>query len=400
MQAHDRTAPRATAREAPRSGIGRVRPAGWSPGAGTLLGAWIISAAIARLTGATAVILLLAAGFVGVVFEILAGWWRTRSVRVRSIVTPSVATVGEHLHVVVTTDAPDTPRASERRRVTLAHTDGSVISTSAGDDAAIEAHVDRPGVIEELTVRIDVAGPAGLIWWRRSATVSIEPLHLAPRANGPLLEVESVAATSDGSVAARLGHHDGEIDGVRPWRRGDSTNSVHWASSLRTDELIVHDRLTSAEQRWIVDLGSASAEASRLRWTLTRGGGRATTSPCERLMGSSTSCTTRTTPPGGRRSPRRSTPTDPISTPTPDQRRLVDILRRPIRLSSPAIETDDGDLGRRPVDRGRRRRREHGHAGGSPERVGRDPGDGGRGGGTRSGRVAVGRSTIAAGDRC
>ncbi len=337
MQAPDRTAPRASARAATRSGIGRVRPAGWSPGAGTLVGAWIISAAIARLTGATAVILLLAAGFVALVFEILAGWMRTRSVRVRSIVTPAVANVGEHLHVVVTTDAPDTPRATERRRVTLARTDGTVISTSAGDDAAIVAHVDRPGVIDELTVRVDVAGPAGLIWWRRSATTSIEPLHLAPRATGPLLDIESVAATADGSVAARLGHHDGEIDGVRPWRPGDSTNSVHWASSLRTDELIVHDRLTSADQRWIVDLGSASAEPSRLRWTLTEGRRQGhdvsvrTTDGVEHVVRDEEDAA---------RWSAIAAQIEADREPDADRRRRGDILRRQIRLQSPTIETD------------------------------------------------------------
>jgi hypothetical protein len=67
-------------------------------------------------------------------------------------------------------------------------------------------------------------------------------------------------------VAARRGNHAGEIDGVRPWRRGDATNSVHWASSLRTDELIVHDRVTSIDERWLIDLDAADPD--RLRWTL------------------------------------------------------------------------------------------------------------------------------------
>jgi hypothetical protein len=48
--------------------VGRARPVGWSRGTGTLIGAWIASAAIARLTGATAVILLLAAAVVSMLF--------------------------------------------------------------------------------------------------------------------------------------------------------------------------------------------------------------------------------------------------------------------------------------------------------------------------------------------
>ncbi len=115
---------------------------------------------------------------------------------------------------------------------------------------------------------------------------------------------------------------------------------MHWASSLRTDELIVHDRLTSAEQRWIVDLGSASSEASRLRWTLTEGRRQGhdvsvrTADGVEHVVHNEDDAA------------RWSAIAAQIHTDRPDQhpdahqRRLVDTLRRPIRLSSPTIETD------------------------------------------------------------
>lgn len=256
----------------------RVRPSGWSPGTGSLLGAWLASAAIARLTGATAVILILAAALVAAMFEIGSGWWSIRSTRVRSALAPDIATVGDDVVVLVMVEGPGSPRAIERRRIMLTRPDGAVVGTAdadrantpAGtvttDAASVRVHFEAPGVVSGLTVSVQVAGPAGLIWWRRIQSVTIEPLHVAPIGHGPLLEVERSTSDQEGSVAARRGNHGGEIDGVRPWRRGDATNSVHWASSLRTDELIVHDRVTSIDERWLIDLDAD--DPARLRWTL------------------------------------------------------------------------------------------------------------------------------------
>ena len=252
----------------------RIRPTGWSPGTASLLGAWVASAAIARLTGATTVILILAATLVAMVFEIAAGWWSARSVHAGTALAPEVVTVGDQFTVLITIDGPTSDRAIERRRVTLSTADGMIVSVAEATNApgtppytdSITVCVESPGVLTALTVSVHVAGPGGLIWWQRTETIDIEPLHVAPRGHGPLLEVETTAATAEGVVAAPRGNHSGEIDGVRPWRRGDSTNSVHWASSLRTDELIVHDRLTVVDQHWLVDL--ETAEADRLRWTL------------------------------------------------------------------------------------------------------------------------------------
>lgn len=264
-----------------RRRAGRLRPAGWSPGTSTLLAAWVAGAAIARLTGASAVILLLAAGVIAFAFEILSGWWAARSVHVDSATTPPVVTVGESCRLFVALDAPGGARAVERRRVSVVLDDGSTVSVDdavpVGDDdnpgppAATAARFATPGLIDRLTVRVEVAGPAGLIWWRRSTELVIDPLHVAPVAHGPALTVERLDDTAEGASEAQRGNHVGEIDGIRPWRQGDSTNSVHWASSLRTDELIVHDRLTTADERWIVDLdapAAAGVDAARLRWTL------------------------------------------------------------------------------------------------------------------------------------
>ena len=228
-------------------------------------------------------ILLLAAGAIGFGFEILSGWWAARSVHVDSATTPPVVTVGESCRLFVALDAPASARAVERRRVSVVLGDGSTVSVDdaapvggsngngPGLSAATAARFATPGLIDRLTVRVEVAGPAGLIWWRRSTEVVIEPLAVAPVAQGPSVTVERLDDTTEGASEAQRGNHVGEIDGIRPWRHGDSTNSVHWASSLRTDELIVHDRLTTADERWIVDLDApagSGADAARLRWTL------------------------------------------------------------------------------------------------------------------------------------
>ena len=57
---------------------GRLRPVGRSPGIFAFPGAWLVGLAIARLTGAAAVVLLLVATLVGFVGIFIAGWHRTR----------------------------------------------------------------------------------------------------------------------------------------------------------------------------------------------------------------------------------------------------------------------------------------------------------------------------------
>ncbi len=130
-------------RTSPADG-GRVRPAGWSPGAGTLVGAWLAGAAIARLTGASAVILLLAAALVAMGFEVVAGWWSARTAHVRSIVAPAVANVAEPVDLLVALDAPTSARAVERRRVTLLLSDGTVVGGDTSSAAAPMLSTEPP----------------------------------------------------------------------------------------------------------------------------------------------------------------------------------------------------------------------------------------------------------------
>ena len=263
--------PSSAERHSRRTKVDRVRPVGWSPGTGTLLGAWLASAAIARLTGASAVVVLLAATLVGLVVEIVLGWWAIRAVRVRSLVAPPLTTVDEACTLLVAIDGPSGTVA----RVSIADGTAEQAACAVGDPTApVVVRFDQPGVVTVLTARVEVAGPAGLIWWRRTTTCPVDPIHVAPVAVGPPLDTDSAAVPTDGSAAVRRGNHGGEIDGVRPWRPGDATGSVHWPSSLRADELIVHDRLATGDRHWIVDLERSTSDPdapARLRWTLDEG---------------------------------------------------------------------------------------------------------------------------------
>ncbi len=46
---------------------------------------------------------------------------------------------------------------------------------------------------------------------------------------------------------------------MRPWREGDAVGAVHWASSMRAGELIVHDRAAVTDERWVLDIDDVAA---------------------------------------------------------------------------------------------------------------------------------------------
>jgi transglutaminase-like putative cysteine protease len=93
----------------------------------------------------------------------------------------------------------------------------------------ITACFDSPGVLCDLTVSVHVAGPAGLIWWRRRQQIDIEPLHIAPIGHGPVLDVETGTATAEGSVAAQT-----RLDrDARTGTRADATRPGLWHSPIR-----------------------------------------------------------------------------------------------------------------------------------------------------------------------
>ena len=105
--------------------------------------------------------------------------------------------------------------------------------------------------------------------------VAVDELVVAPRTVSGRIEAHRPAAHLGGELAGTPGAIAGEIDGVRPWREGDGDKAVHWASTLRSGELVVHDHRHDAERRMMVrartGTGDPDAEAGRARWALEQG---------------------------------------------------------------------------------------------------------------------------------
>lgn len=225
--------------------------------------AWLVALAVARLTGAAAVVLLLVASIVGFIASAIAGWWRLRSVDVVAIAAPELATVGDKIAIAV--DHND--RSGSRVPVWI-----DVLGTRDALDlrtpTTLEVTIDEPGILDHIEVSVSTPGAPALVWWRRRFSIAIDPVHVAPRAAGPILPVAKTPAPTHGSTSSGNGPKVGELDGARPWRPGESQQSIHWPSTMRSGEIIAHDRETSTESRWTLPLDAAPEQ---LRHTIEDG---------------------------------------------------------------------------------------------------------------------------------
>ncbi len=259
-----------------------TRPLGLSPGAGAFVATWVVAGMIARLTGTPGVIALMATLLVAVVVEGITGWSTARRTSVVSAVGPTVTTVDGSATLRVTVSGPGVRRSGRLRLATAPHADSEIaagVLPAGGTERRIrvDAVFRQPGIVTVLQTTIELAGPFGLIWWRHRGEVTVDDVHVAPVGLGELLEVTTSTARHEGPVAAGRGNHRGDVDGVRAWRDGDAVGSIHWPSSLRVGDLIVHDRAAVADERWVVDLDQLVAgpvddsAAARLRGTLDEG---------------------------------------------------------------------------------------------------------------------------------
>jgi transglutaminase-like putative cysteine protease len=241
----------------------RTRPFALSKGALAPIVAWGVALAIARLTGAAAVVLLLVASVVGFVASALAGWWRLRSVDIVAIAAPELATAGDNIAISV--DHND--RSGSRVPIWI-----DVLGTRQALDlctpTSLEVSIDESGIVDHIDLTVSTPGAPALVWWHRRFTVAIDSLHVAPIAAGPILPVAQTPAPTDGSTSSGDGPKVGELDGARPWRPGESQQSIHWPSTMRSGEIIAHDRATSTESRWTLPLDAAPAQ---LRYTIEDG---------------------------------------------------------------------------------------------------------------------------------
>jgi transglutaminase-like putative cysteine protease len=254
--------------------VGLTRPAGLSPGAGALVGAWGVALAIARLTGAAAVVILLGAGIVGLVWAAVAGWFRLRGFELRELTTVASATVGDTVEVTARGPAG---RSGGSDLILSVADRGTVVASGPLLRGRFDGRgvFERRGLVDGFDVSARSAGRPGLVWWERRAFIAVEPVVVAPRPAGPGARIEIVTGPQGAGSTGPSGAHDGDVDGIRPWRDGDSERSVHWPTSLRTGDLVVHDRHRSADACWIVraerSSGDDDEEAGRARWALDEG---------------------------------------------------------------------------------------------------------------------------------
>lgn len=251
-------------------GVTVRRPFGLSAGTVGLVLAWLGGAAIVQLTGAVAVLIMLAVGLAAASVAVASGWWALARVELAHVRTPTVATQGDEFPIEF--------ELRSRRPIWTEVRRGTEVVASGWSDTSrfsASASTTRRGRIEQLDVRMRSSGAAGLLWWFRGATVDVETILIAARPDRSPARVERNLFASAGERAGRSGAIAGEIDGVRPWRDGDSDKFVHWASTLRAGELVVHDRRLDADERWTVraryGLPEPDIEAGAVRNTLEQG---------------------------------------------------------------------------------------------------------------------------------
>lgn len=240
-----------------------ARPAGVSPGSLSFIAAWLVGLAIARLTGAAAVVLLLVAGVVALFGAFAAGRWRLRSVEIRSIAAPAVATVGDQVTLFV-----DHSALARRSAPVQIEVLGARSTLDLNGTTAISVRLTEAGRVNAIDVAIRSAGSPGLVWWRRCGTMTVDTIHIAPCAAGPALPVDHSPSSSIGINAAGRSPRSGDLDGTRQWRPGEGQESIHWASSLRSGEFIAHERTAASDTRWELSL---SNDPARLRFTMEDG---------------------------------------------------------------------------------------------------------------------------------
>lgn len=262
---------------------GRVRPIAIAPGAAAFALAWIGGLAVARLTGAAAVLLVLAALVAALACALLDGWRQVRAIGVVAVELPALVEVGRDAPAVVTLRhsggvarprRPVVVRFRDTAGAEVGHRRLDAASGSARRGEPSSEHVvlrfSRAGIVDELEIEIATAGTSGLVWWARRTIVAVATIHVAPVPDGPNVAVVTSPASRIGDGTVSRGPRRGEIDGVRPWRDGEPAEAVHWPTTVRSGSLMVHDHTAASETCWTVAL-PPPADAGRFLGTLRLG---------------------------------------------------------------------------------------------------------------------------------
>lgn len=245
-----------------------VRPAGAAPGLVGFVLAALGGAAIARLTGATPVVIMLALTVAAALVAGVGGWTAARRIRVGDATVPPSSTVGRACPLAVELRTGGRPVWVEVR------VDGDVVAAGSADEPLTATFAHR-GEVTGLDVSCTVPGPLALVWWRHQRRVPITPLAIAPAPVAGGVTVERVHVGRDGELAGAAGAVAGDLDGIRLWREGDSERLVHWPSALRAGALVVRDRRRPVDRRVVVrarpDTADPDTEAGRALAALRAG---------------------------------------------------------------------------------------------------------------------------------
>lgn len=115
--------------------------------------------------------------------------------------------------------------------------------------------VDGPphGVFSEVSATTTTTAPLSFLRFTRRMPVALpEPLVFLPRRGTLTASLLPPADVSDGGAVSRSWETGEHVDGVRPWRDGDSMRHVHWPTTLRSGTRTVRDRPATAPARVVV----------------------------------------------------------------------------------------------------------------------------------------------------
>ncbi len=151
------------------------------------------------------------------------------------------------------------------------------LSTVAGRACSLQVWKFTPskrGRYPRRECRVVTGVPFG-VWEASKKVQSLRPLTVWPRTFpvGPVpwMEDESLV---EGNVARKQVGNNGDMLGVRPYRRGDSPRRIHWGQSARHDRLIVCELQASHRPliQLVVDTHPASHSGtgpeSSLEWAI------------------------------------------------------------------------------------------------------------------------------------
>jgi len=246
------------------------KPAGPARGAAALGVAWVIAGMIALLTGAAAVVIMLAVGLVAFVASVLDGWWSARRSAEPEVTAATLAEAGSEMewHVL---------SGGSRQVYVELHVGKALVASgwARPGTSTIVGTAPPRGVHEQISVRRSTAGTLGNVWWRRTSIASMAPMFVAPTRAVSGAEHEQLNGAERFDQVASLQPGRDEIDGVRTWRQGDELTAIHWPATLRSGEFVVRQRTSDVAEQWIVPARTgtpaAGAEAARVRETLLRG---------------------------------------------------------------------------------------------------------------------------------